>query len=129
MAIKKKSKRKAKKKSAKKSTKKKVGVNAKSRATKKAPSKRLKKRRKANVKKGYFPNPLPTFYVGYILQNGVKFYYHGFKTSKKAMSFKDDVEGALWYRSPKAAREEIQYLTGRTTGDVKTIKTEKYVPK
>ena len=40
-----------------KTVKKKVSVSAPSRATKKPPSKRLKRRRKANVKKGYYPNP------------------------------------------------------------------------
>jgi len=129
MAVKKKARKKARKKT------KKVAINAKSRVTKKKPSTRLKKRRKANVKKGYYPNPVTDrkFYVAYVINDGVKYYYHGY-VPNKGLVLKDDVKDALWYRSGKKAVDEVTYLieksstksVARNTGKVKA---EIYRPK
>lgn len=102
MAVKKKARKKAKKKGRPKA---KVKVNAKSRATGKRPSARLKKRRKANVTKGYYPNP--TFYVAYLTQGAHKYFYHGYCNIKKRLIFDDNEKGALWYRSRSKALSEI----------------------
>ena len=51
-----------------KSPAKKISVTAKSRVTKKAPSARLKKRRAANVKAGYFPNPVKAAAAKFIVE-------------------------------------------------------------
>jgi hypothetical protein len=114
---------------------KKVGINAKSRVTKKKPSTRLKKRRKANVKKGYYPNPVTkqTFYVAFVVNNGVKYYYHGYVPSK-GLVFKDQLEDALWYRKPKKAVDEVTYLiekssTKSVARNAGKVKAEIYRPK
>lgn len=68
----------AKKKTAKKKVvRKKVAVNAKSRATKKAPTAKLKSRRKANTKKGYYPNPVMDLYVIKIRKGNKTYYFNG----------------------------------------------------
>ena len=112
--------------------KKKKAISSPSQITKKAPSARLKRRRKANVKKGYFPNPV--FYVGYIEDdNGVKFYYHGWNSAKKHLIFDDNIEGALWYRSRQKAIDEISHIMSKTMKAspalLKKVKATTYRPK
>ena len=114
--------------------KKRRGAAKKKRAVKKkkATSARLKLRSKANVKKGYFPNPV--FYVGYIEDdNGVKFYYHGWNSAKKHLIFDDNIEGALWYRSRQKAIDEISHIMSKTMKAspalLKKVKATTYRPK
>jgi len=133
MAVKKKGRPKKKKRSVKKKARPKVKVGAVSRTTGKKPTTRLKKRRKVNKKKGYYPNPAPTFYVVYVRINGEKFYYHGF-IPKKGMAFKDKKEGALWYRTKIKAINEVAYLVEKSTTKTQRrrlgeVEAESYRPK
>lgn len=55
--------------------KKKKSINRRSQATGLPPTKRLKERRKANTKKGYFPNPRSQYYAVRVIDSNDDTYY------------------------------------------------------
>lgn len=86
-------------------TKKKVRVSAKSRTTGEKPTKRLKKRRLANIKKGYYPNPVKKNYVIAAVKNGKLGFYTGDSLHNKAQ--------ALKFGKKSVADKQIKLLKSR----------------
>lgn len=114
----------------KKTVKKKKAVSRVSQVTKKKPTARLKRRRSAKVKKGCFHNPI--LYVAFVRAGESKYFYSGFDSVTKKITFDDNIEKALWYRTKKQAIDEVTFL-GKKTGALNprkhTVEAERYRPK
>ena len=109
-------------------TKKLVAFNKKRRGT--AKKKRVVKKKATRARNPIANKQMPVFYVAYVPVGEKKYYYHGYNSAKKMPIFDDDINGALWYRTPGRAITEVTFI-GKKSGALSrkhTIAAERFKP-